>query len=260
MSGARGILDGRVALVTGGSRGIGAAVALGLGRHGAAVAVNYVRARAAAEEVAAGITAAGSRALAVQGDAGDPAAVERMVAETREGLGVIDVLVCNAVGATEEVRRRPVLESRESVDALVRRTSVQLECTLTCCHAVLPGMRARGGGSIVLIGAARASEGGTPGLAEIAVAKAAQDTLGRILARELGPDGIRVNTVAPGFVPTDANAGPGQEELAAAVAATTPLGRLTLPEDVAEVVAMLAGDATRRVTGTHVAVDGGRGL
>lgn len=118
-------------------------------------------------------------------------------------------------------------------------------------------MRTRGGSSIVLIGAAGTRSGGAPGLADIAIAKAAQDALGLALARELGPDGIRVNTVAPGLVPTDANAGEHQQQWIDAAAAATPLRRVSRPEDVA---AMLAGDGARQVTGAYLAVDGGRTL
>lgn len=185
-----------------------------------------------------------------------------MVSARRASLtvGEIDVLVCNAFGPTAGIPRRPVTESWESVTAVERRVAVQLACTLNCVHLVVPGMRANGGGSIVLIGASGSRRGGVPGMAEIAVAKAAQDTVGVILARELGPDGIRVNTVAPGLVPTDANAGEHQPAMIAGAEATTPLRRVSQPQDIADVVAFVAGDASRQVTGEYFSVDGGRSL
>jgi 3-oxoacyl-[acyl-carrier protein] reductase len=255
-----GSLTGRVALVTGASRGIGAAIARTLGGYGAAVAVNYVNSPERAGEVVADIEAAGSHAVAVQGDVGDPAAAERVVREAAEELGEIDILVCNAFGSTSDIRRRPTIDSWESVAAIQGRAAVQLACTLNCCHLVVPGMRARGGGSIILIGASGSRAGGAPGMAEIAVAKSAQDTVGLVLARELGPDGILVNTVAPGLVPTDANAGDHQASWIARAEAETPLGRVSRPEDVAEVVAMLVADGARQVTGAYLSVDGGRSL
>jgi 3-oxoacyl-[acyl-carrier protein] reductase len=252
-------LDGHVALVTGAGRGIGAAIARTLGDHGAAVAVNYLRDAARAAEVVADIEAAGARAVAVQGDVGDPAEAERVVREA-EALGDVDILVCNAFGRTDGIPRRPAVESHASVAAIQSRAGVQLASTLNCCHLVVPGMRRRGGGSIVLIGASGSRGAGAPGLAEITVAKAAQDALGRVLAAELGPDGIRVNTVAPGLVPTDANAGAYQAAMIERAEAATPLGRVSRPEDVAGVVALLVSEASRQVTGAYVAVDGGRSL
>jgi 3-oxoacyl-[acyl-carrier protein] reductase len=254
-----GWLAGKVALVTGASRGIGAAIARTLGGHGAAVAVNYVHSPERAAQVVADIEAAGGRAIAVQGDVSDAAEAERVVREA-QGLGEVDVLVCNAFGPTTGIRRRPTVDSWEAVAAVQRRVAVQLACTLNCVHLVVPGMRARGGGSIILIGASGSAGGGAPGLAEIAVAKSAQDAAGMALARELGPDGIRVNTVAPGLVPTDANAGEQQASWIAAAEAATPLRRVSRPEDVAHAVALFAGDATRQVTGAYMSVDGGRSL
>jgi 3-oxoacyl-[acyl-carrier protein] reductase len=168
--------------------------------------------------------------------------------------------VCNAFGATSDIRRRSAIDSWEAVEAIQRRVAVQLASTLNCCHLVVPGMRGRGGGSIVLIGASGSQTGGAPGLGEIAIAKSAQDTLGRVLAAELGPDGIRVNTVAPGLVPTDANSGEHQASWIAVAEAATPLRRVSQPEDVAAVVVMLAGEGSRQVTGARINVDSGRSM
>jgi 3-oxoacyl-[acyl-carrier protein] reductase len=254
-----GLLAGKVALVTGASRGIGAAIARTLGGHGAAVAVNYVHSTERAAQVVADIEAAGARAVPVQGDVSDTAAAERVIREAQR-LGEIDVLVCNAFGPTTGIRRQPTIGSWESIAAIQQRVAVQLACTLNCIHLLVPGMRARGGGSIILIGSSGSRSGGAPGLAEIAVAKSAQDTAGLTLARELGPDGIRVNTVAPGLVPTDANAGEHQASWIAAAEAATPLRRISQPEDVAHAVALLASDTTRQITGAYLSIDGGRSL
>lgn len=253
------MLENRVALVTGASRGIGAAIARTLGRHGAAVAVNYLRSSGRAADVVADIEASGSQAVAVQGDVSDAASAERVV-RAAQRLGEIDILVCNAFGSTSDIRRRPAVESWESVAAIQRRAGVQLSSTLNCCHLVVPGMRRHGGGSIILIGSSGSRTGSPRGLGEITVAKSAQDALGRVLAGELGPDGIRVNTVAPGLVPTDANAGEYQAAMISAAEAATPLGRISRPDDVADVVAMLAGDMSRQITGACLNVDGGRNM
>ncbi|MFD9796553.1 SDR family NAD(P)-dependent oxidoreductase [Streptomyces sp. NPDC059070] len=258
------LLAGRVALVTGASRGIGAAVARALGAHGASVAVNYLRSAGAAAEVVARIDKSGGRAVAVQADVSDPAQVLAMVERTTAELGAPDVLVCNVMIGSERVGARAGADTSGSfVDTLERVASVrdavaaQLDATLLCCHAVVPGMRRGAGGSIVLIGAST-THNPYPVPVEISVAKAAQDAVGRALARELAPDNIRVNTVAPGFVPTDANAGPHQAALIQHVAAGTPLPVPILAEDVADAVVVLVSDLSRKVTGTFLPLDGGR--
>ncbi|MBU3066365.1 SDR family oxidoreductase [Nocardia sp. NEAU-G5] len=252
-------LTGRIALVTGAARGIGAAIAHTLGIQGATVVVNYVHHRERAEEVVEMIRSSGSSAVAAQGDVTDIADARRVLRAAEE-LGGPDILVCNAIGPTADVRRRASVDSPEAIATIQRRVAAQLACTLNCCHLAVPAMRARGGGSIVLIGSAGARSGGAPGLADIAIAKAAQDTLGLALARELGPDGIRVNTVAPGLVATDANAGEHQQQWVEAAGAATPLRRISRPEDIAATVAMLASDAAAQITGARIDVDGGRSL
>ncbi|TCO62323.1 SDR family NAD(P)-dependent oxidoreductase [Actinocrispum wychmicini] len=258
----RGLLTGRVALVTGGSRGIGAGIALALGQQGADVVVNYHTNADAAAGVVAGIEAAGSRALAVQADATDADQVAAMVRTATEALGDIDVLVCNTVGEIDDAVERFMSGRTMAMDCaaeILHRTAAQLAATLYPCREVLPGMRRRGGGSVVLIGAA-GTRGGRPekGIAEIAVAKAAQEALARSLASELGPDRVRVNTVAPGMIPTDANAGPWQPMMITEIAKTTPLGQVGTAADVGAAVVAFAADLTRHVTGAFVGVDGGR--
>ncbi|WP_067456444.1 SDR family NAD(P)-dependent oxidoreductase [Actinomadura macra] len=257
------LLDGRVALVIGGSRGIGAEVARAFGRHGAAVGVNYLNSADAAKEVVTDIEGNGSRAVAVAGDAAKAGDVAEIVRQTIDALGDIDVLVCNAVGSTENAIDRVrkgltlALDNAEDVQA---RVATQLATTLFPAREVLPGMRRRGGGSIVLIGATASRGRPGRGIAEISVAKAAQDALARSLAVELGPDHIRVNVVAPGMVPTDANAGPHQKPMISEMAKVTPLGRVAHVDDVADTVVAFASGLTRHVTGAYVGVDGGRSM
>ncbi|MFD9486872.1 SDR family NAD(P)-dependent oxidoreductase [Streptomyces sp. NPDC059991] len=258
------LLDGRVALVTGASRGIGAAVARALGAHGAAVAVNYLRSADAAAGVVADIEQSGGRAVAVAGDMSDLEQVRAVVAASTAALGAPDVLVCNVMVGTESVAARAgaagsFIDTPEGIASVRDAVASQLDATLACCHAVVPAMRRHGGGSIVLIGAS-ATHNPYPVPVEITAAKSAQDAIGRALARELAPDNIRVNTVAPGFVPTDANAGPGRAALIAHVAAGTPLPEPIRAEDVADAVVVLVSDLSRKVTGTFLPLDGGRTL
>ena len=233
-----------------------------LGRQGAAVAVNYRNRAAEAEAVAADIVAGGSRALAIGGDVSEPGEAEQVAKTATAAFGDIDVLVCSAFGSTDGMieRHRPGSSTLDAaaIEAVLGRAHVQLAATLYACRAVVPGMRRRGGGSIVLIGAAGSRGGQNAGPAEIVAAKAAQDALARVLAEELGPDRIRVNVIAPGMVPTDANAGQRQEFIMAALGKMTPLGRVAGVDDVADAVLAFATDLTRHVTGAYVPVDGGR--
>jgi 3-oxoacyl-[acyl-carrier protein] reductase len=256
---AKTLLEGRVALVTGGSRGIGAAVARALGGHGAAVGVNYVRDGAAADHVVSDIIAAGSVAMAVRGDVSDPDRTSAVVEEVSKQLGDIDVLVCNVFteieGAVGPGSRVSLLDQFEPISRAVHR---QLAATMHACRLVVPGMRRRGGGSIVIIGAdATRTVPPQPQLAQISIAKAAQDMFTRLLAVELGPDKIRVNVVAPGMVPTHANDFPGRPHMISEIGALTPLGRVAEIDDVADAVVAFASDLTRHVTGSYLAVDGG---
>lgn len=253
------LLEGRVALVTGASRGIGAAVARAFGRRGAAVAVNYRSNESAAKRVVNDIESNGSHALAVAGDAGNEEQVAAMVERVREELGDIDALVCNAAGSTEGIVER--CQSGESLldsaEVIRERVVTQLDSTTYTCRQVVPGMKRRGVGAIVLVGATGTRRSPARGIAETIVAKAAQDAVGRLLATELAPDGIRVNTVAPGVVPTDANAGGNQRAMIDAASAQAPLGRVTSAEDVADAAVVLSSDLARNTTGAFLPVDGG---
>ena len=240
-------LEGRTAIVTGASRGIGAAIALALDRVGARVAL-VARDRAALEAVAAQLH---NGPLVLVADLADPDVPARLVADARDQLGAIDVLVNNAALAA----RAPT----EELDAALvdRLYAVNVRAPLLLIAALVPGMVERGRGAIINISSGSAVVG-TPRRAAYAATKGAIDAATRSLAIELGPHGIRVNSVAPGVVDTHMwarnKAIPGVIE---EIEALTPLRRWATPEDIADVVVFLASDAARFVTGETMCVDGG---
>lgn len=241
-----------VALVTGASRGIGAATARLLARSGWAVAVNYARDESAATSVAEEIAACGGKALAVQADVTHAPSVGRMIGLIERRLGPVDSLVCNAAGVTDPAFGELLDTSPEALEALVL---TQLRAVLTPARAVLPGMVTRGCGSVVLVSSelARRPKAGFCGLS---MAKGAIEAAARAMAEEFGPRGVRVNTVAPGPTLTDAAAW-ASAEVRSGWAKLTPLRRNALAEDIAGPIAFLAGDAARFVTGAHLPADGG---
>ncbi len=240
-------LAGKVALVTGGSRGIGAAIARRLAHDGATVAFTYVNASEHASAVAKEIDAAGGRALVIRADSADPAAVTAAVDETVAKLGRIDILVNNAgiyVGGP--------LEKLTAEDA-DRIWAVDARAVFVACQAAARHMRT--GGRIITIGSNFSERVPGPGFTLYAMCKAALIGLTKGLARELGPRGISVVMVNPG--PTDTDMNPADGPGAARQTPLIALGRYGRPEDVAAAVSYLAGDGGNHVTGTAITVDGG---
>lgn len=242
-------LEGKVALVTGASRGIGAAVALRLAEEGAAVAVNYAGSKAAADAVVANIEAAGGKAVALQADVSDSAACQALVESVIETLGGLDVVVNNAGIARDGL----VVRMSDEDWAAVIDTNLSGVFAITRA-AAKPLMKQRSG-SIINITSVIGLVGNA-GQANYAAAKAGVIGLTKSVARELAPRGIRVNAIAPGFIRTDMTA-----ELSEAVcdAAKQQIAMREFgdPADIAAAVAFFASDDARYVTGQTLAVDGG---
>jgi NAD(P)-dependent dehydrogenase (short-subunit alcohol dehydrogenase family) len=240
-------LTGRVALVTGGSRGIGAAVALRLARDGADVAITYRSAADRATLVVKEIEQLGRRALAVQADSADAAAVRGAVDAAVTELGRLDILVNNAgvfpYGPFEEV----------PLDELDRTLAIHARAAFVAAQAASPHLGPDG--RIISIGSNLAERVPFPGIALYAMSKSALLGLTRALARELGPRGITVNLVQPGSTDTDMN--PADSDSAEHQRSLTALGRYQTADEVAATVAHLAGPGGRTITGASLLVDAG---
>jgi len=244
------MMKNRIALVTGASRGIGAATAKLLASHGAAVGVNYFQSEARAAAVVGEIREAGGRAIAVRGDVRDESHVRAIVADVERELGPIDTLVCNAAIGFPF---KPFADFPWS--EFEAKLLGELKAAFYCCQAVLPSMVERKAGCLIAV-SSTLSRQPMPGASAHSTAKSALDAFARSLALELGPFGIRVNVVAPGLTETDATARQSAE-MKAAAAARTPLRRIGLPEDVAGAILALASDSCGFVSGSYVAVSGG---
>jgi 3-oxoacyl-[acyl-carrier protein] reductase len=242
-------LEGRIALITGASRGIGRAVAVCLGSGGAKVVVNYRHHRDAAKETAALVAQAGGEATVAAGDVAEPETGEALVKATMAAFGRLDILVNNAGITRDTLVLRMSLEDWESVQ------DVNLRGTFLVSKAALRPMLRQRGGRIVNLSSI-SGRMGNAGQANYAATKAGIIGFTRALAREVASRGITVNAVAPGFILTDIWSDVSEEARQRAID-VIPLGAPGRPEDVAEAVAFFASDAAAYVTGQCLNVDGG---
>ena len=244
-------LKGKVALVTGGSRGLGRAICLGLAAEGARVIVHYGRNREAAEEVVEKIKALGSEAVSLQADLADREAVRTLLPRAIEAFGQLDILVNNAaIWPTSWVKDMEEDHWRRTID-------VNLTAPFIFCRDMVNHLLQRGvGGKILNITSQAAVHGSTSGHADYAASKAGLVTFTRSLAREVARHGINVNTMAPGIVETDLIK-PALEKNRQRYLDRIPLGRIATPEEVAAVAVFLVSEPASYITGATIDVSGG---
>jgi len=244
-------LEGRVALVTGSSRGLGRGIALALGKAGAKVVINYFNDRSSAENAVNELKAAGVHVMLVRADASDPEQVEDMVQSASEKLGPVDIVVPNA---TPDQPQKPI----EEYDADFYRQMYEFFVMgpYHLARAALPGMKAQGWGRIVNV-TSEVFHCSVPNFSAYVAAKGGQIGWSRSMASELASSGITVNTVAPGWIPTERHANDPQEALHAYYE-TIPMGRWGTPKDVGDAATFFASDEASFLTGQTLCVNGGR--
>jgi 3-oxoacyl-[acyl-carrier protein] reductase len=246
-------LSNRVALVTGASRGLGAAIARSLAESGAAVALNYFGSPDKAEALAAELAKAGARAAAFKADVRDEQQVKQMVAAVESKFGPIDILVINATGP------QPMLKLEDLTwRACLDQLDFFVKSPVLLVQATLAQMKRRRYGRIIQIGS-EVFDLGIPQFSNYVSAKGAQLGLSRSWARELAPFQITVNTISPGWIPTERHVNDPQSAKDA-YAADVPMQRMGVPTDIGAAVAFLASDAANFVTGQNIAVNGGKTL
>jgi 3-oxoacyl-[acyl-carrier protein] reductase len=240
-------LDKKVALITGGSRGIGAAIAKRLASDGASVAITYAKDSGAASAVVKAIEGDGGKAIAIQAEATDPKALEGAVEKTVATFGRLDVLVNNAGTAIPKAFEQTRLEEID------RMFNINVRGTLVATQAALKHMKT--GGRIIMIGSCVGERMMTPGLAAYSATKGAVKMFTQGLSREVGGRGITVNNVQPGPIDTDLN--PASGDWATPQKAATALGRYGKVDEVAALVAFVASPESSYITGANLTVDGG---
>jgi NAD(P)-dependent dehydrogenase (short-subunit alcohol dehydrogenase family) len=240
-------LTGKRALVTGASRGIGAAIALALAENGADVAFTYQNSAKGADLVTKSIEQAGRRAFAIQADSADPQAIKRAVSEATSSLGGLDILVNSAAVASYG----PLVDL--DIDDYQKQMDVNVRAPILFAQAAIPHLGE--GGRIVNIGSGLGERVPGPGMTVYATSKAALTSFTRGLSRELGPNGITVNLVQPGSTDTDAN--PANGDAADFQRAMTSLGRFAEPREIANAVVFLASPAAGIITGAVLNADAG---
>ena len=243
-------------IVTGGSRGIGAAACRLLAAAGHPVAVNYARDAAAAQSVCDGIQAAGGRAVAIQGDMADEASIQALFAQARGALGPIGGLVNNA-GITGPVSRLDSLTASALRDVLALNVTGAFLCAREAVRAMSTA-HGGAGGAIVNVSSIAAKLGGPSEWVHYAASKGAIDTLTIGLAREVAAEGIRVNAVAPGLIDTDIHAAAGQPDRVARMGPSVPMRRAGTAQEAAAAIVWLLSPAASYVTGAVLPVGGGR--
>jgi len=246
-------LTGQAALVTGASSGIGAATAEVLAERGARVALGYHRNRKGADETVARIRAAGGTAVAIQADVRVAAEVTRLVAQAVDAVGPLDILVNNAGSLVERQKLAQVTEARwDDIYALNVRS------VLLVSQAVVPSMLERRAGTIINVGSIAGHNGGGPGAGPYASAKAAVMAYTKSMARELAPQGIRVNGVAPGVIDTPFHEVFSTPEMLKAFVTAIPIGRIGTALECGTVIAFLASPAASYIVGEMIEINGGQ--
>lgn len=246
-------LKGRVALVTGASRGLGASIASKLAEAGAAVAINYFASPEKAEKLAAGIRSAGGQAIALPGDVRLERDIQALVSQTEKAFGPIEILVPNATGP------QPFIKIEELTwQSFLDQLDFFVKSPLFLLQAVLPQMKAKKWGRVINIGS-EVFEKGVPEFSQYVAAKGAQLGLTRSWAMELAKWNITVNLVAPGWIPTERHVNDSQD-LKDTYAKNVPMGHMGVPDDIGDAVTFLASDAAKFITGQKLSVNGGNTL